>query len=235
MTKIDTPQEWLDKQYDKYQRYVNEVTSSNKILKAYSKLPEPARNVIRKTKKEAKSMFTDKDTGKIRKGRVATWAAANIVPVPGASMAVLGGYKAYDKWKARKKNESQFFDNDSKYVVEGIIGKIAKRTYKLAKPISKTVVGDMTKDAIKNKISSDIKQKVNNSSAGQNIKNMYQDKKMGIVNKMKEFSNNINKQVNDADPSGQLTQMATGMLGGPIQRKRKQYGDFTPYKKYRNL
>ena len=94
--KITTIQEWYDEQSQEYEEYLNEF-KSNKILNAYSKLPTPARNFIRKTKKEVKSSVINKNTGKIRPGATAVIVGSHLVPLPGAGLAGFASVKGYDK------------------------------------------------------------------------------------------------------------------------------------------
>ena len=104
MTKLETMSEWYERKYGEPLEYIedlHEFASKNKLLNAYAKLPAPARTVIRRTKKEIKNTFTDKDTGKVRKGRLAAYAIGSAIPGPGG-LAVLAGFRGYDEYKNRK-------------------------------------------------------------------------------------------------------------------------------------
>ena len=97
---------------------------------------------------------------------------------------------------------------------EGIIGAVAKGTLKsTAKPMAKNIV--------KNRV----KQGAANTTIGQNIKNTYQDKKTGVLNKMKNISNDVN---NNAELQA-LAPMTTDFIPS-FHKNKKQYGNFTNYR-----
>ena len=194
---------------------LTEFASNSKLLNAYSKLPDKVRSGIRSTKKEVKSTVINKDTGKVRKGALAAIGGSMLVPIPGAGALGFAGVKGYDKWKARRNNESYYFSE----VDEGLVGKVAGKKVK-----------DMTKDAIKNNVTSKLKQNTINSTKGENIQQNYQNKKQNILNKMKDIKGKF-----DNDETAQtFLPMATNFIPS-LQKKPKQYGDITSYKKYSNL